>query len=209
MGRRGEKALKTILCFSAETILMRHRQLLARFAVVPLTLLLLGAAPGEQVIPHPRYEGEALIIPLDSPVKFRGFDENGIAHFSGRFVLDGQFYVEGCSEPCPGAAEEDLGVSVFPDPDLEARLPHWKVHNNDIALDLSEKRLMNLITGPRQRAALLAGKASDIRGRIAIVVDEFETGIECDSAYFSARFVRIARAPKIANVEFNGNYGCF
>jgi len=207
MGRRREPSLKTFLHFSAEIALMRHRKL-ALLAIVPLALLVLGAAPGDQAIPHPRYEGEALIIPPDSPIQFRGFDENGVAHFSGRFVLAGRFYVEGCSESCPGATEEDLGVSVFPDPALEARLPHWKVHNNNIALELSEKRLMNMITGPQQRAALIAGKTTGIRGRIAIVVDEFETGIECDSAYFSARFVAVAKQAKIANVEFNGNYGC-
>lgn len=177
--------------------------------LVPVALLCLGAAPAAQVIPHPEVTGEALLIPHDSLVRFRGFDQYGVAHFRGQFVLTGTFFIEGCPELCPGAVEDDLTVNVFPDSALEARLPHWKVHNNDILMTLKPgRRLLNIVTSPRQRAALLTGKASDFRGHISIVVDEFQTSLECDSANFSARFVAMAKAPRLAQVNFNGNYGC-
>jgi hypothetical protein len=58
------------------------------------------------------------------------------------------------------------------------------------------------------RRALLSGKTPYLSGRISIVVDHFETGIECDSANFGARFVEIAKPPKMALTQFRGDYGC-
>jgi hypothetical protein len=180
-----------------------------RLAAALLTALLVSATPAPTIILHPDIKGEALIVPANSPVKFSHFDKYGVAHFKGRFVLNGTFFIEGCESDCPGFAQEDLGIDVFPDPKLEASLPHWKVHNNDILMTIRpEGRLMGVVTGSRQRAALVSGKSSDIRGSIAIVVDDFQTSLECDSANFSARFIALAKAPKIAQVEFKGNYGC-
>jgi len=182
---------------------------LSRIAMLPLAVLLISTAPAGQVIPFPDVEGEALIVPADSPVKFTHFDKYGVAHFTGRFVLTGTYFIEGCEQDCPGFDENDLDVDVFPDPELEAHLPHWKVHNNDISMSIRpERKLLGLITNSQQRAALTNGKANDIRGHISIVVEDFETSLECDSANFSARYVGLFKAPKIAHVEFKGNYGC-
>jgi hypothetical protein len=182
---------------------------IARLAVLPLAALLVSATPASQVIPFPDVDGEALIVPADSPVKFTHFDKYGVAHFTGRFVLTGTFFIQGCEETCRGLTEDDLDVDVFPEPALEARLPHWKVHNNDILVSIRpERRLMRVITNARQRAALIDGKTGDMRGHIAIVVENFQASLECDSANFSARFIAVAKAPQVAHVEFSGNYGC-
>jgi len=182
---------------------------LARIAALPTAALIASAAPAPTVIPHPEIRGEALIVPRDSPVRFRRFDKYGYAHFDGRFVLSGTF-TYGCQVDCEGPVKEgDLQLNVVPDPALAARLPHWRVDTTDMMISISRgSRFAKTIGTPRQRASLLAGRTPDLRGRIAIVVDDFSTGIECDSAGFRARFVSVARAPTLARVELNGDYGC-
>src|SRR6266545_844058 len=120
---------------------------LVRLVSLPFAALLVSATPAPTVIPHPDVEGEALIVPPGSPVKFSHFDKYGVAHFTGRFVVNGSFFIEGCESNCPRFGEDDLDVDVFPDPTLEAKLPHWKVHNNDISMTIRpEGRLMGVIT---------------------------------------------------------------
>ena len=178
-----------------------------------MAALLVGSATPGQVIPHPHAEGEALIIPPDSPVRFRGFDKrSGYGHFKGRFVLTGTFSY-GCGSNCAdyeGPLEKsDLHIGIVPDPELAARLPNWKIRNNDMMIFInSDEPLAAAIANPEQRAALLAGKISSLQGRIAIVVDNFQAGLECDSATFTARLVAIAEAPRAAPVELSGDYGC-
>jgi hypothetical protein len=92
---------------------------------------------------------------------------------------------------------------------MAARLPHWKVHDNDISIDVTEADPFILSAssdGERQR--LLSGQLDEIRGRAALVIDRFEAGLDCDSANYSARFVAVARAPKREKVELAGDYGC-
>jgi hypothetical protein len=182
---------------------------LTRLAMLSLALLSIGAAPAAKVIPLPGDPDEALIIPAGSSVQFRGFDKYGRAHFGGRFVLTGSF-TYGCAVDCDGPARDAFfRFDVVPDPNVAARLPHWKVHHNDIKIVVSrEAPLVRKITTQRQRADIKSQRIPDIQGRITIMVDEFETGLDCDSANFSARFVALPKAPKFAKAEFNGNYGC-
>jgi hypothetical protein len=182
---------------------------LRRLAAIPLACFLISAGPTEQVVPHPEIQGEALIIPQNSPVQFRGFDKYGTARFSGSFVLTGTF-TYGCEVDCEGPVKEsDLAVNLVPDPEVVARLPHWKIYHQDVMIHISHgSDLARAIATRQQRVALRTGKLSELRGRVAIVVDEFATGIECDSVYYSARFVRIAQPPRIAKAELNGDYGC-
>lgn len=174
---------------------------------------LLGAAPPPQLIAHPIYDSATLVIPHGSPVKFNGFDkETHFARFRGKFVLTGKF-TYGCGSNCAdytGPVEEsDIHIAVEPDPELAARLPHWKNQQQDILILISRNAgLVPAIANPDQRKALLAGKIQSVKGRIAIIVDQFETGLECDSASFSARFVSMPEAPKLAKVAFKGDYGC-
>lgn len=160
-----------------------------------------------------RYPGsnpeEGLIVPPDSPVRFRGFSKYGVAQFDGRFVLTGTV-VYGCAIDC-GAKPKDrfLRVDVVPDSAVVARLPHWKLRHNDMRIVIDPpERFVRTITTPSQRAALRSGSLGDVRGRISIVVDHFETGIECDSPTFSARFVSTAAQPRFTKIEQNGDYGC-
>ena len=185
---------------------------LTRAAFLPLFFLLVSATVGPTIIPLPGDPDEAVIVPRDSPVKFRGWDKYGYAEFEGRFTLSGTF-TYGCWSNCAddnGPVEEsDLDVRIVPDPSIGERLPHWRHRKNDMLILITRsRRLAASIASPRQHAALRSGKLEHLRGQTTIVVEQFETGLECDSANFRARFVAIAKAAKLASAGFDGDYGC-
>lgn len=179
----------------------------ARLAAVPLAALLVGAAPAPAYIPLGKYD-EGVVVPADSPVKFRHFEHYDTARFSGRFVLEGVFILD-CDYCEPGYKDNQIRLSIVPDPAIAARLPHWKVHDNDIAIVIANAAsFLRAVSTPTQRELLLSGKLDEVRGRAAIVVDQYEASLECDSADYSARFVAIAKPPIIAKAELKGNFGC-
>jgi hypothetical protein len=174
-------------------------------------LLLLGASPGPTIIQptNAQLVGEALIVPADSPVRFKRWDKYGYAVFDGRFELTGAF-TYGCAVDCEGpVTEEDIRTDFIPDPATASRLPHWKLRNNDISLVLSnDKGFANAVADRKLHAAIRAGRVPYIEGRATIIVEDFRTGIECDSANYEARFVRMAGAPEVKPVKLEGDYGC-
>lgn len=184
----------------------------ARAALLPLALLLLSASPGPTIIPLPGHPDEAIVIPRDSPVKFRRWDKYGYAEFDGRFTLSGAF-TYGCWSNCADyngpVRESDLDVRIAPDASIAARLPRWQHRKNDMLVLIKRSgQLAAMIASPRQHTALRSGKLEYLRGRATIVVDQFQTGIECDSTNFRARFVAMARKPRLASARLNGDYGC-
>jgi hypothetical protein len=174
-------------------------------AVVPL---LMSAAPPGETIPLGKYD-EAMVIPAGSPVQFQGFGQYyNSARFSGKFVLEGIFVLD-CDYCEPGYKDNQIRLSIIPDPAMADRLPHWKKHDNDIAIVITNAAsFMRAVSTPAQRRLLLAGKLDEVRGRAAIVVDQYEASLDCDSASYSARFVAIAKPPKLAKVKVNGDFGC-
>jgi len=182
---------------------------LYRLIVIPFAILLVSASPA-QFVALPDDPDEGIIVPPDSPVQFHDFDQYGRAHFTGKFVLTGTFtYRCNYCEPGTKVTENDLEFSIVPDPALLSRLPHWKQHDNDTMVEiLQARRFTHAVTAAADRRALLLGKRDEVTGRIAIVVDDFQAGLDCDSANFSAKFVSIAKPVTIAKVQFNGNYGC-
>jgi len=179
----------------------------ARLAAIPLAALIGGATPAPTYVPLGKYD-EAMVIPADSPVTFRHFDQYDSALFGGRFVLEGVFVLD-CDYCEPGYKDNEIRLSIIPDPAIAARLPHWKIHDNDIAILITNAgSFMRAVSTPDQRRLLLSGKLDQVRGRAAIVVDQYEASLNCDSADYSAHFVAIARPPKIAKVDFKGDFGC-
>jgi hypothetical protein len=176
---------------------------------VPLALLLLGAAPAAKVIPLPHVEGEALVIPPDSPVQFRGFDKQGAAHFNGRFTVSGSF-TYGCELECnPPIKEWQENFVVTPDPALAKRLPHFKLRNGATRLYVTQAtRLTSTFGTPAKRVALRSGKLANLHGRVSIVVDGFEASIVCDGPNYTARFVAVAKPAKLAASPDKTEYGC-
>jgi hypothetical protein len=174
-----------------------------------LALLLVSAAPTDRIIPLPGLDGEAIVIPRDSPVRFRGWGKNDVAHFSGRFVLAGA-YSYGC-EFCDDwpIKDNEFSLKIVPDPALASRLPHWKLRSGHEALFIDgSERLNRTIGTPAERGALKAGKLDEIHGRIVVLVDHFDAGIECDGATYSAHLVAVVKHPTVQRDTMDGSYGC-
>lgn len=183
-------------------------------AIVPIALSLLGATPAPQIIPVGGGGDEALIIPANGPVKFRGFDKFGTARFAGRFTLTGTF-IYSCADCEPHARfsprlkPDDLELEVVPDADLAARLPHWRIHRQHMIVEVrGANKLTQTIGNRRERAALFSGKIDALHGRMAIVVDQLRSDTECDSATWSASFVAVAQPPKLSASRPTGTFGC-
>lgn len=184
-----------------------------RLAIIPFVTLMLGAAPTHQVIrpPNstnpPNFTDWAIIVPSDSLVKFRAWHEYGYAQFNGRFVLSGEFALR-MTENCDGVGEACLVIDVKPDSAIAARLPHWN-NQGDMSIGLKDdKQLIQSLSDRPQRAALVTGKIPHLTGRLSIVVDEFSAGGDCESAWYAARFVEIAKPPRLARTGFTGDVGC-
>jgi hypothetical protein len=159
-------------------------------AVLP-ALLLLGAAPAPRVIPLPHVEGEALVIPPNSPIQFRGFDKQGAAHFNGRFTVTGTF-TYGCEFECnPPIKEWQENFVVTP-----------------VLYINHATGLTRTLGTPAKRAALRSGKLANLHGRISIVVDAYEASIVCDGPNYSARFVAVAKPAVLAEKPVKAEYGC-
>lgn len=181
----------------------------ARLAFLPLLVVLGAAGPSERVLKHPG-GGPALVVPAGSPVHFKGFDEDGGARFSGRFVLRGTF-VYHCEVECePGIKVADLSFGIMPDTELAKRLPHWEDRGDGLIIDVSPIEALRGKIAPRKQIdELLAGKRADIRGHISVVVDDYSAGYGCDySPYYSARFISVVEPPQMAQNEAEPNFGC-
>jgi hypothetical protein len=166
--------------------------------MVSLALLLLGATPPDKIIPV-RAMNDVVVVPYNSPVRFDYLDKDHVAHFRGRFVLTGQFRLE--CDFCEGDGKEsDLVIYIVPDPALTARLPHWKIHNDDTRVFLThETRLVHSIGTRREHLEIAVGTRDDIHGRLDVIVDDFRLAIDCDSAFLSARYIALAKPPQLAN----------
>lgn len=182
---------------------------LARFALLPLAAMLIGAAPAERVIPFPDVSGWSLVVPTGSPAKFRRFGKYGVAQFGGRVVLSGTF-TYGCDIECEGPLQESqLVLVVQPDTEDAALLPRVKDRDGDLAIYIRNgSRAAHMVTTPQQRAALRAGRLPYVQGRISIIVEDLEISGECDSVFYSARFVGLAKRQKIAAIGPAAGAGC-
>jgi hypothetical protein len=181
---------------------------LTRVLMTPLGLALVSALPPATLVPLGKYD-EALVIPANSPVTFQHFGQYyDSAEFTGRFLLEGTFILD-CDYCEPGYKDNQLRLNIIPDAAIAASLPHWKRHDNDIAITITDAgRFIDAISKSTERKALLSGKLTEIRGHAAIIVDRYEAGLECDSANYTARFVAVAKPPRIAKIEPKGDFGC-
>jgi len=182
----------------------------ARFAMLPVAALLVSATPADLMIPMPNTSDWTLVIPAGSPVSFRRFGEYGVARFNGRFVLNGKFSY-GCSIECEGKLQDSqLELVVYPDPESTSLLPRVKDRGGDMAIYIRNgSRPAHVLSTRQQRAALRSGQISHLQGRIEIVVDDLEISGDCDSVFYSARFVSFAKASrKLAVAASSGGAGC-
>lgn len=150
--------------------------------------------------------GPDIQIPPGSPVKFDHW-QDGEAVFVGQFVLTGTFVywceIGDCGPDEQPVTKSDLMLSVFPDSEIAARLPHWTPSSYEASIDWKhieveirkgDSKIVQALVAPKKRTALLAGKLLRVQGRISIVVDHFTAGLSCDNGpYYAADFVRFAK----------------
>jgi hypothetical protein len=175
-----------------------------------ISLAMVAAAPAGKVreIPWAPGDDEALVIPAASPLRFKGFNKDHYAQFNGRFVLTGTF-IYGCNIECePPLKKDDVFVDIIPDRSMARLLPYWKLRGSDMRIFLVDgDRLAKMIVTRKDEARLLAGKIPDVRKHVAIVVTDFEAGIECDSPSYSARFISLAKPAEAARAAADPS-GC-
>ena len=182
----------------------KERMLLA--LVAALVLVSCVSAPALAQVPeqmvHLLYPsdaaGEAMVVPTASPVRMASFsrDLNSRAVFRGRFTVSGTYEVE--------PFDDGFFVSFWPDKKSRSVLPFWRQRGGPIVIGLSgSSEFAEAVVSRAKLQKLRAGKLSSVRGHVTIVAEDYESFIECDAAYFNARFVSVvtpalavAAAPK-------------
>jgi hypothetical protein len=166
-----------------------------------------GAVSAERVVPLPG--GEALIVPSDSPARFQHLGRRLDAHFSGRFVLSGEF-AYGCSVGCDAPlTERDLALYVIPDSALADRLPHWKEHGRNLRIYIDNPEAFGRkVVSARTRTALIDGKLDHVTGHATIVVDRLAATIECDTGSYSVHLIAFAKPTTLGPVRTSDIHGC-
>lgn len=173
--------------------------------ILAAMLLAAPATAADRVIPTPHGD-DALIIPDGSPVRLKEFQDYG-AQFTGQVTLTGTFIL-GCPDECElPLAEGDLALYFAPDPEQAKRLPHWREHNNDMRVLLYPTPPLDAISAER-RDALIRGDIDQITVRASVIIDEFSTSLDCDSATFAAHFVAFKEPPVVQEARLDGAYGC-
>ncbi len=177
--------------------------MILRWIGLPLTAVALAAAaPPAAEYPLSDVEGEALVVPATSPVAFTRFDDH-LGRFEGRFELTGTL-VYRCSVDCDLPIDpRNLTAFVVPDARFTADLPYWKTRRSEIHLYFdNDQTLADALISPSERGDLMSGKRAEVRKRVALMIDDFRLGIDCDSASYQAHFVELAKpAVEIASRE--------
>lgn len=171
-------------------------------------LSIAAAAPPAAEYPLADVEGEALIVPASSPVAFSGFEDH-LARFGGRLELAGTL-VYRCSVDCDLPIDpRNLSLFLVPDARFAERLPYWKTRRTEIHVYFdNDAALAAAVGSAAERRELLAGKATEVRKRVSLTVDEFRLGIDCDSASYSARFIALSKPAAVADAAQEIDTGC-
>jgi hypothetical protein len=182
---------------------MRKLLILAALACVGASALAQQVTPA--IIPlYPDADpsdSEGIVIPTGSPLNLVSFTRDEIkVKFNGRFELTGTYEIENSGE--------DTFVTIWPDQRSKDSLPYWHDRGGPDEIYISNgSEFARAVASAEELAKLTAGRQPLIRGQVTIIADQYETGIECDAANFSARFVSVVK-----NVEMAGSppeeYGC-
>lgn len=171
-------------------------------------LAIAAASPPAAEYPLADVEGETLVIPAASPVKFTGFEEH-VSRYKGQFTLTGTL-VYRCDVDCDVPIDpRNFVIFVIPDPAQAQSLPYWKTRRSEIHVYFeNDEALAKSVISTAERKSLLSGKTADIRKRVALTVDDFILGIDCDSASYRARFVALAKPPVLVRSRKAIDAGC-
>ena len=173
-----------------------------RLGVALAGAALAAATPPSAEYPLADVEGEALVVPATSPVAFTGFEDH-LGRFRGQFELKGTL-VYRCSVDCDLPIDpRNLTVFVVPNERMAPILPYWKTRRGQIHVYFeNDETLANAVITEAERDRLISGKLAEVRKRVALTIDDFRLGLDCDSASYQARFVALAQpAVRIASKE--------
>jgi hypothetical protein len=168
------------------------------FTLAIVALIAVAAVPAARSadsIVVDRHGGDPLIVPVASGLIYKSTDKDGTSKFDGKVLLSGTYYYEAGDDP------DSTSLEIALDRATMKRLPHYKDHGAPDTVFLSNA------TGFAVAMKLAKGTKTS-RGKTQIWADQFETGIECDVANFSARFVSLAKpAQKFAAADLEEE-GC-
>lgn len=161
--------------------------------VLLATLLLLGepafAAPVTIALPD---KADTVIVPDGTGLKFKKFDEDNQAIFTGQLTLTGSFYY-GPNEFDDGT--NSLTLYFRPDKASAARMPYLKSRGKpgDMVLT-NDTAFANAVLS---REGLARAKKSYATGAATITVDTVSVGVICDGPSWTARFVSVKKPVEV------------
>jgi hypothetical protein len=170
---------------------------IAAFAIVQIAF----AAGAPKQIP---FDIDTIIVPADSPLKFKSFDKEAItASFTGRVILSGTYHY--------GMNDEanDWSVTLVLDPASRGLLPYWKNRPGDgtIWIDNEADFIRAAIPQPAIDA-LMKKKSGSIAGHVSIIADKYSASVVCDAPDYSVHFVGLANKTVAALSKEPAVFGC-
>lgn len=136
-----------------------------------------------------------LIVPAASGLHYKSTDRDGAMKFDGRIMISGTYDYE------LGEDADSTSLEIVFDRDTRARLPHFKDHDSPDRVSFSNAAGFAV-------AAKLAKSTKHAHGKTAVWADDFEAGIECDVAFYTAHFVALAQPPQKIAAKDQDEEGC-
>ena len=155
------------------------------------------ARPAERLVKNDQ-QGVVYAIPKDSPFKVEKKSIDGV-YFAGQVQLTGK-YVYGRNNPA-----DEVGIA-YPKPDLyfmpddQSRwlLPYLKERGAVAGFYFrNADAFLKAVVAPDLAAQVRAEKIRSISGDVTIVIESFYATVECDTAMYSANFVRAVTDPQV------------
>lgn len=169
--------------------------------IAALAAVQIDAAPAPKQIP---FDVDTIIMPADSPLKFKSFDKEEITvHFAGRVVLSGTYHY-GMNETA-----DDWSVTLVLDPASRGLLPYWKNRPGDGTLWIdNEADFVRAVIPHAMIDALTKKKSGSITGHVSIVAEDYKAMIVCDAPDYSIRFIGLATTSVAALNKEPAEFGC-
>ncbi len=175
--------------------------MLFRVAMVFACLALIGPSlAAGKAQPVPRGEtGTPMVIPPGSPLRLASVDRETLeVTFAGRFQISGTYFYGG----------GEAAAYLVPDRQSRAILPYFKDRGAPDSIYFDNGEAFAKAAIPAEALARMRTDGADhVSGRITVWADRFKAGIECDTPWYSARFLSVVKPPvRLAANEPEG--GC-
>jgi hypothetical protein len=139
-------------------------------------------------------EGAIYLVPAGSPVKFKSNDEWTVASFQGQFTVSGSYRVQYDGVPARKNCEVCVpiwNVNFKPDRAQARKLPHWTRGPVRELYFQNADEFVGSILSEKTTNQLRSGEMLVASGRTTLIVENFTASVDCDTASYSVRFVRM------------------